>query len=136
MRKTIISLLFAIPLVMAACGSGAGGAPAAGAGGGDPTGTVNLSASNFVPNNNAVTIKAGQAITFVDPQDTGGVHFLLTGTNGTLTKEAGAPAVLSTETGMQINAGDTKVVTFPTAGMFMITCTIHPYMEITVTVTQ
>jgi plastocyanin len=140
MRKLVISLLFAIPLVVAACGataSGTGGAAPGTAGGPSAGGsTVTMNAINFLPNNSAVTIKAGQAITFVDPAASGGLHFLVTGTNGTLTKQAGGPPVLSTQMGMQIMAGDTKVVTFPSAGTFMITCTIHPYMELAVTVTQ
>ncbi len=134
MKKLILIVATAALMVLAGCGTvgngqGTGGGTAAG------TSTVNMSAINFVPNSSRVTIKAGQAVTFVDPAGTGGLHYLLTGTNGTLTPVPGAPAVLSTPNGMTINAGDTKVITFANAGTFMITCTIHPYMEVTVVVT-
>jgi plastocyanin len=139
MKKLILTAIAAAVLVLAGCGAvgnAAQGNPVGG-GGGTTTGaaTVNMNSFNFVPNNGSVTIKAGQAVTFVDPAGTGGLHYLVTGTNGKLTSMPGAPPVLSTASGMAINAGDTKAVTFANAGTFMITCTIHPYMEVTVVVT-
>jgi plastocyanin len=134
MKKLILMVVVGTLMVLAGCGAvgnaqgNSGGGTAAG------TATVNMNAINFAPNNSTVTIKAGQAVTFVDPA-AGGLHYLLTGTNGRLTPAAGAPAALSTPTGMLINAGDTKVITFANAGKFMITCTLHPYMELTVVVT-
>jgi plastocyanin len=139
MKKLILTAVASAMLFLAGCGAtgtAAQGTPA-GAGGGAAAGTaiVNMSNINFVPNGGKVTIRAGQAVKFVDPLATGGLHYLLTGTNGTLTPTPGAPAELSTTNGMAINAGDTKAITFANAGTFMITCTIHPYMEVTVVVT-
>jgi plastocyanin len=94
-----------------------------------------MSALNFVPNNGGVTIKAGQAVTFSDPAATGGIHILVTGTNGNFKSTAGAPAAFNTPTGTLLNAGDTMKVTFDQAGTYPITCTIHPYMEVTIHVT-
>jgi plastocyanin len=134
MKKLIFTVAVAILMFLAGCGAvgNAQGTP----GGGTAAGTtINMSAVNFVPNNSTFTIKAGQAVTFVDPAGSGGLHYLLTGTNGTLTPVPGAPAALSTPAGMTINTGDTKVITFANAGTFKITCTIHPYMEVTVVVT-
>jgi plastocyanin len=139
MKKLILTAVAAALLVLAGCGAvgnTAQGKPGGGGGGAAAgTATVTMSDINFVPNNGSVTIKAGQAVKFVDPAGTGGLHYLLTGTKGTLTPMTGAPAVLSTPAGMTINAGDTKSITFANAGTFMITCTIHPYMEVTVVVT-
>jgi plastocyanin len=137
MKKLILTAITAALLVLAGCGAVGNAMQGNPGGGGTAAGTsiVNMSAINFVPNNGNITVKAGQAVKFVDPQSTGGLHYLVTGTNGTLTPEKGAPAALSTSTGLPINAGDTKSITFPTAGTYMITCTIHPYMEVTIVVT-
>ena len=135
MKKLILTVATAAILVLAGCGTNGNAQGNHGGGTAAGTSTVNMSAINFVPNGSSVTVKAGQAVTFVDPAGTGGLHYLLTGTNGTLTPMPGAPAVLSTPNGMTINAGDTKAITFANAGTFMITCTIHPYMEVTVVVT-
>lgn len=79
-----------------------------------------------------VTIKAGQSVTFDDTN--GGAHNLVTGTHGTYSQEAGAPAEF-TPTGIAFSGGDSKTIAFPTAGTYHITCTFHPAMEATVTVT-
>ena len=134
MKKLILTAIAVALLVLAGCGAVANAGQGNPVGGSGSTATVTVNSYNFVPNNGSVTIKAGQAVTFVDPVGTGGLHFLVTGTNGKLTPMPGAPPVLSTPNGMTINAGDSKTVTFANAGMFMITCTIHPYMEVTVVV--
>jgi plastocyanin len=140
MKKLILTAIAAALLVLAGCGAvgnAAGQGNPVGGGGGTAAGTATITVNsfNFVPNNGSVTIKADQAVKFVDPAGTGGLHYLVTGTNGKLTPMSGAPPVLSTPNGMTINAGDSKTVTFANAGTFMITCTIHPYMEVTVVVT-
>jgi plastocyanin len=85
--------------------------------------------------NGNVTIKAGQAVTFNDPSDTGNVHLLVTGSNGQFSAEAGAPSEFASSTGVTFSPGESKDIVFPTAGTYKITCTIHPGMEATVTVT-
>jgi plastocyanin len=60
---------------------------------------------------------------------------LVTGTNGQFTAAAGAPSEFSASTGLDLAPGDKKTVTFPTAGTYQITCTIHPSMQATITVT-
>ncbi len=76
--------------------------------------------------NSNVTIKAGQAVTFNDPSDTGNVHNLVTGLNGQFKAATGAPAEFAASGGVSFSPGDSKTITFPTAGTFSITCTIHP----------
>jgi plastocyanin len=68
--------------------------------------TIGLGSSSFTGTTN-VTIKAGESVTFDD--SSGGTHHLV--------------------------PGDKKTVTFPTAGTYQITCTIHPSMQATITVT-
>ena len=96
-----------------------------------PSNQVAMGATDFV--NTAVTIKAGGTVHFDDPSDSGGVHIICSGANGQCDNSTSAPKDLQA-TGFQINAGQTKDVTFPTAGTYKITCSIHPDMNLTVTV--
>jgi plastocyanin len=131
MRKFAVAFLFAAVLGLAACGTGA----APGGGGGDTgAATVTMAQTSFSAGT-SVTIKAGQAVTFSDPTSGGGVHNLVTGSNGQFTAATGAPTEFSAAGGMNFNPGDSKPITFATAGTYNITCTIHPSMEATITVT-
>ncbi|HEU5349846.1 MAG TPA: plastocyanin/azurin family copper-binding protein [Ktedonobacterales bacterium] len=102
-------------------------------GGGTGGATIGLGVETFT--RTSVTIKAGQSVTFNDPSDTGNVHDLVTGTNGQFSAAAGAPSEFASADGLTLSPGDTKAVVFPKAGTFTITCTFHPNMEATITVT-
>ncbi|HLJ80516.1 MAG TPA: plastocyanin/azurin family copper-binding protein [Ktedonobacterales bacterium] len=153
-RGAVLTVLMAmLALVFAACGGGSstpGGvgvvgtdtpvppaatAPAAAATNtpAAPAGaaTINMATTSF-SGTTTVTIKAGQSVTFDDTN--GGTHNLVTGSNGTFSQEAGAPSEFSSS-GTLFHPGDTKTIVFPTAGTYHITCTFHPTMEATVTVT-
>lgn len=82
-----------------------------------------------------LTIKAGQAVTFTDPASSGGTHDLVTGTHGQFTAASGAPTAFGTQDGTDFSPGMSKTITFPIAGTFKITCTIHPPMQAVITVT-
>jgi len=82
----------------------------------------------------SVTIKAGQAVHFVDP-NTGGVHIICVGQGTECVPQTGAPAELNTAQGLQVQAGDTRDIVFPTAGTYTVVCIIHPGMQVVVTVT-
>jgi plastocyanin len=92
--------------------------------------TIAMDEFNFKGNTN-VTIKVGQAINFDDTK--GGPHVLVIGTNGTFHAQNGAPPELNSASGITVS-GDAKPITFPTAGAYQITCTLHPDMQATVTV--
>jgi len=82
----------------------------------------------------SITIKAGQAVHFTDPAGTGGTHSICLGADGTCFEGAKGPQALQSP-GFTINAGDpAKDVTFDTPGTYKITCSIHPSMNLTVTV--
>jgi plastocyanin len=117
-----VGLAALFTLVLAACNVNAGSGSA----------TISLGPSSFTGTTN-VTIKAGQSVTFDD--SSGGTHHLVTGTNGQFTAASGAPSEFSTSAGLDLAPGDKKTVTFPTAGTYQITCTIHPSMQATITVT-
>jgi plastocyanin len=136
-RALAVALLLTGALTLAACGGGGGGGGNAGTPG-PVTATITMAYSDFAGTGTAttpsVTIKAGEAVAFVDPTSGGGTHNLVTGSQGQFSAEAGAPAAF-TSSGIMFRPGDTKDITFPTAGTYHITCTIHFYMSATVTVT-
>ena len=117
-----VGLVVLFTVVLAACNVNAGSGSA----------TISLGASSFTGTTTA-TIKAGESLTFDD--SSGGTHHLVTGTNGQFSAASGAPSEFSTSAGLDLTPGDKKTVTFPTAGTYPITCTIHPSMQATITVT-
>jgi plastocyanin len=134
MRKfVVIAGFFALlagALVACTGGPDYGGSSGGGSSGGGST--LSLGGSSFT-GSTSITVTAGQAVTFDD--SSGGTHDLVTGTGGTFSAATGAPNEFSTKDGLSLSAGDKKTVTFPTAGTYHITCTIHPSMQATITVT-
>ena len=151
-QKAVLTVLMAgLALAVAACGGGS--STTGGGSSGTPippissaTNTPALAASPTTTTQSAatitlgfqvfsgattVTIKAGQAVTFDDTN--GGPHNLVTGTHGAFSQEAGAPKEF-TSSGIMFAGGDKVVIMFPTAGTYHITCTFHPPMQATVTV--
>jgi plastocyanin len=71
---------------------------------------------------------------FTNPLATAGMHAICLGINGTGDKSAQGPLELQGD-GFTINAGDpAQDVTLSTPGTYKITCSIHPNMNLTVTV--
>ena len=105
-------------LALAGCGS-------------KPSNEVDMGVAAF--QQSSVTIKAGQAVHFVDPAS-GGTHVICVGANLQCVAQAGAPDELNTADGLTFNTGDSKDIVFPTAGTYVVICTIHPGMQVTVNV--
>jgi len=124
MRRILFLLSIVFLLALAACSDSSASTGAAAA-------TISLGVSQF-SGSTSVTIRAGQTVKFDD--SAGSTHNLVTGTDGKPSSEAGAPSELEGN-GLSLSGGDVKIVTFPTAGTYQITCTIHPFMQATVTVT-
>jgi plastocyanin len=123
-----VALLLA--LVLVACGK-----PAGSQGTTTPTGCngkVEMATATFVQS--SCTVKAGDPVQFVDPTGTGNLHILCLGDHQQCKANADGPAELNVSGGVQFNAGDTKSFTFAKAGTYIVTCTIHPGMDITITV--
>src|SRR5258708_2439178 len=122
MRKLIAGFSIVLSLMLAGCGGSSGGA----------NGSTITMGSRAFSGNTTISVQAGTAVTFDDSN--GGQHHLVTGTNGQFSAASGAPSELGSS-GLAFNGGDTKTVTFSTAGTYSITCTIHPSMQATITVT-
>ncbi len=136
LRKLVAACaLVALAVLPALAGCGSSTPPASSGGGGGGGSTVEMGSFSFT-SGTSITIKAGQSVTFDDPSSSGGTHDLVTGTNGKFAAAAGAPSEFSSSSGIMFNPGDNKSITFPTAGTYQITCTIHPSMLATITVTS
>jgi plastocyanin len=133
----LVPLALTLTLALGACGKpaaggGPGGSSSTANGGGCTTSqTISLTVDNFA--SNCYTVTANQAVTFDDPSSTGGVHIICTGQDAKCDTEAGAPTELSAP-GFQIQPGQTHQVTFATPGTYKIACTVHPAMNMTLTV--
>jgi plastocyanin len=96
-----------------------------------PNTTVQMGPTNFVQTTR--TIQAGQSLLFDNTVGGGGLHIICLGTSQVCDSSAQGPSDLM-HGGFTINPGATKSVTFPTAGTYKITCTVHSNMNLTLTV--
>jgi plastocyanin len=97
-----------------------------------PVDEAHMTGSSFLQT--AVKIKAGSPVKFIDPVGAA-EHILVVGSNGQWQTDPNAPDKLNVATGMPIQPGQEIDVVFPNPGTYTITCTIHPSMLLTVTVT-
>ena len=123
-RARVTTLATALLIGLAACGNGdaGGGASDAGAGGETDDARVELTGFAFSPAE--LTVTPGTEVTFVNSDGT--PHTVTEGSNGTPADGARFDE--------QIAAGAEVNVTFDEAGTYEITCTLHPSMNMTVTV--
>ncbi len=129
MALASVSLAACVSSGTAATGSGSNNS-SGGASSHASTTDVHMNDTNFVQS--TVTIVKGGSVNMID--DTATPHIIQNGTwdNGTAKpgKEHGAPTVQ-----VQFQGNDThQVGPFTTAGTFQLYCTIHPNMNLTVTV--
>jgi plastocyanin len=123
---TLLSLLAALTLVLAACGSttestpadDGGAPPPTTADGGESGDTVSMAGNQFSPG--SLTVAAGTTVTFTDTA----THTVTEGTDG-----VAADDPIVDETG-----GADIQVTFDEPGTYNITCKVHPEMNMTITV--
>jgi plastocyanin len=129
-RLAPLSALACAAMLLAACGGAAESPTAAGDGGGEGGGggspaaegtTVTISGNSFGDN---ITVAAGTTVTFVNEDSVG--HTVTNGQDG----EPAADAAFDEP----VAAGESVEIPFDEAGTFDVTCTIHPSMNMTVTV--
>ncbi|HEU5348560.1 MAG TPA: plastocyanin/azurin family copper-binding protein [Ktedonobacterales bacterium] len=124
----VLPLLLLGAIAAAGCGKTPGGANTGPSG---PVDHVDLTTTDFAQT--AITIKAGVPFKFVNPSDTGGLHIICAGDNGKCIANPDAPKELA-DPGFTTNPGDTTTVTFDKPGTYKIACTVHPAMNLTITV--
>jgi plastocyanin len=130
MKKTvvlIIPLLLIVALAIGGCGKSPGG------NGGDEYTTPDVTMGQTDFTHHKLTITAGTTVNFMTEQS-GSTHILCIGENGSCQSGAQGPSELTAANGMQVDPGQTKSVKFDTAGTYKIACTIHPNMNLTITV--
>ncbi|QBD83266.1 hypothetical protein EPA93_47815 [Ktedonosporobacter rubrisoli] len=127
-KLLFISILFSmLTFAFAACGDATSNTSASNSSGSQ----VHMDSTTFIQP--SITIKKGESLTLVS--DTVTPHIIANGTwdQGTAkpAKESGAPEVKD----VQVNGNSsTSIGPFNTAGTFKLYCTIHPGMNLTVTV--
>lgn len=132
----IVPLALMLSLALGACGKPAADGGPNGGGGNSSAScasstTIDLAQTDFVQH--CDTVSAGATVTFNDPSSTGGVHIICTGSDGKCVADSNAPSDLAAP-GFTIQPGQQKQVTFATAGTYKIACTVHPAMNLTLTV--
>jgi plastocyanin len=82
----------------------------------------------------SISIKKGSTITFLDDSNNGALHYLIIGQSGQEAAQNGAPD-FGGLSGHRIEGGDVwTTAPWNTAGTYHVTCTVHPNMNLTVTV--
>lgn len=127
-KKVALIIIFAMVLtLLVACGDTSPSVSS------NNPNTIQMVASSF--SKSSITISKGSTITFVDDPNNGALHILVLGQNGQQDSENGAVDFNGTS-GQRLNIGDTWT-THPwnTAGTYHVTCTVHPTMNLIITVT-
>ena len=127
-RWAMLSAAIVFALLVVGCGkSVAGTSSTSSSGGGN---TISMTTDNFVQH--TLTVKAGTTVHFSDTN--GGFHQICLGTNMKCDPAATGPSELE-GSGFSINPPQVKDIVFSTPGTYQITCSVHPNMDVTVTVT-
>ena len=94
--------------------------------------TVKLEGQTFATS--SITISKGSTISFLDDPNNGALHILVIGQNGQSESEQGAPD-FGGLSGQRIDVGNTWTTPpWNTVGTYHVACTVHPAMNLTVTV--
>ena len=118
-------VILILALGLAACGSASGATNAV-----TSANEVDLGSASFA--RTSAAIGTGESIHFAD-QQSGTTHILCIGKDGHCDASATGPRDLTGQ-GFTIQPGQTHDVRFDEAGIYAITCPIHPNMNLLVTV--
>lgn len=87
-------------------------------------------------NISSISVKKGSTISFLDDPNNGALHILVVGQNGQQEAENGA-SDFGGAADQRVDVGQTWTTPpWNLAGTFHVTCTVHPLMNLTVTVTS
>ncbi|HEV2237623.1 MAG TPA: plastocyanin/azurin family copper-binding protein [Ktedonobacterales bacterium] len=127
--KKVLTIPSIMALALAFMLAGCGKTTPTTTGGGN---TVTMASVNFATT--SLTVKAGDSVKFDDPSGGGAYHVLCFGKDEKCAANADGPAELNASGGVIFNAGDSHSYTFAKAGTYEVTCTVHPNMNVTITV--
>jgi plastocyanin len=138
MRKASLIGLFTLlglALALVGCGKQVGTSANTPTG---PANTIGMGTNTF--DQKSITVKANTPVHFTDNTGGGGTHIVCVAAGSsystnceTASSAPNAPKELLAP-GMNFSPGDSKDITFTTAGTYNVVCTVHPGMQITVTV--
>lgn len=94
--------------------------------------TIDLTTNDFV--RHSLTIKHGSVVVFVVRLDSG-PHILCLGKDGQCDPSLPGPQELRQDGGFSVDAGQSLTLDFISPGVYPITCSIYPSMNMTITVT-
>ncbi len=123
-RRSTLAWTVALVIVMAAC-AGPAATPSAEDSGGGAVGTITISGSAFNPA--SITVASGDPINFKNNDSV--THQIVVGEDGT---EVADPPMEAISLGGSDQTHDIRF----SPGTYKMTCTIHPSMNMTVTVSE
>ena len=124
----ILALCALLSTLIVACGGGGGSTGGGGTHGGN---TVSLEATSFSPA--SITIQKGQSVTLSN--QSGVLHIIANGSWNSNTAEPKTEEGAPTVNNAQVSNGQTlDVGPFNTSGTYHYYCSVHPGMNLTVTV--
>jgi plastocyanin len=132
MKKAVV-LVVPLLLILVLAITGCGKSPGSTGGGGDEYTSPDVTMGQQDFNHHKLTIAAGTTVKFSTEQS-GSTHILCIGENGSCQSGAQGPSELTAANGMEVDPGQSKEVKFDTAGTYKVACTIHPNMNLTITV--
>jgi plastocyanin len=94
--------------------------------------SIDLTTTDFA--RHTLTVRQGEDVAFVVRLDSG-PHILCLGTNGQCNPNLPGPPELRQDGGFSVDAGQTLTVVFQLPGVYPITCSIYPSMNMVITVT-
>ncbi|SRR5712692_2472631 len=132
MKKVLaaVVVMFLVTVLVVACGGSSGGG-GGDAGSGSST-DMHMGQTNFTES--SITISKGSSINLIN--DTAVIHIIANGTWESNTAQPGAEPGAPLVNNLQFNtAGQSQTIgPFTTAGTFHLYCSVHPGMNLTVTV--
>jgi plastocyanin len=120
----VTTMATALLIGLAACGNEEVGGGASDGGGGGETDGARVELTGFAFSPAELTVTSGTEVTFVNSDGT--AHTVTEGSDGTAADGARFDE--------EIADGAEVTVTFDEAGTYQVTCTLHPSMNMTVTV--
>ncbi|WIG57407.1 MAG: hypothetical protein OJF49_000151 [Ktedonobacterales bacterium] len=134
-KMALLTVPLALVFALAVMGCGKTPGTSTTSGPSAPANTIQMDATNFTAK--TITVTANTPVHFDDTVAGGGYHIVCvadgTAYSATCLTSGDAPAELLGQ-GTTFQGGETKDITFTKPGTYNVVCTVHPGMQIIVTV--